>query len=102
MTLFAELVRELDSPHCAKTPTPTFRAVLAALDQLDTASTTQIAYTSGVRRSGAHVILFRLRRYGCATLDHGDLMPNGLHRATRWTITPLGRMLAHDLQGVVA
>jgi DNA-binding MarR family transcriptional regulator len=96
VTLFAELVRELDSPHVAKQPTRTFRAVLAALDELGHASVGEIRRHAGTQWNSADMILQRLRRYGCATPTHRVCSECG-SRAKEWTITDQGRILARDL-----
>ncbi len=52
-TLFAELVQELDSPHCAKTPTRTFRDtngnVVMASQEVWIASTSALSINSRYR-----------------------------------------------------
>lgn len=97
MTVFARLVAELDDPRCAKHPTRTFRAVVAALAELAAASTADIAEAAGVNWNQADPVLARLRRYGCATLTRTQ-QARGKHHGKVWTMTDLGHTLAIDLE----
>ena len=97
---YAELVRELDSPHVRKTPTDTFVSVLGALARLDRACISRVAWAAGTDQGGASRVLARMRRLGLAVREdapggraaHGGRLPPRYYQ-----LTEAGRDLARPL-----